>query len=232
MGRRPRLADESFLPGMTRGEIKKRYDAEKDERDALRLLVAYHYKCGRSIKEAADAAGTRNRNARRWIAAMYKRGPDALARRKSQGAPGWLTGDQYIQVVMDVFRGPRACGYKADEWSYVLIHKHVCKKFKTGIGYGALLRNLHQLRIVIKTTRPARSGMAPRGARPGLRRGARGAILDCTGRTGRPPAGGARAKGRGRALTAEMRGRLPPRLARSGLPDEYLADPPKLLLKG
>lgn len=230
MGRQPRLADESFLPGMTRGEIKKKRDAEKDRRDAQKLQVAYLYKSGRTVKEAADAARTHYENARRWIADMYRRGPDALPHRKSPGAPRILTRDQYIRLAMDVYRGPRACGYETDVWSYVLIHEHAKKKFKVEIGYSSLVDNLHELRIVIEPTQAARRGKAYAGKRSGLRAPTRGAILVCTGGGGRPPARGAGAKGGGK-LTAEMRRRLPRRLANSGLPAEYLADPPEILLK-
>ena len=42
-------------------------------------------------------------------------------------------------------QGPRACGFKTNAWSYVLIHKHVCKKYTADIGHRALVHNLHEL---------------------------------------------------------------------------------------
>ena len=231
MGRQPRLADGSFLPGLTLGGIKRMRDAEGSKRNAMKMQVAYLYKSGRTVREAADAAGTGYMNAWRWIGEMYERGPDALSHRRPPGAARWLTRDEYIQIAIDVYRGPRACGYETDAWSYVLVHKHVCKKFKVEIGYRALVRNLHELRIVIKPTQAGRHGRAPAGKRAGLRREARGAILVCTGNGGgRPPARGAGAKGKG-APDPEIRSGLPRRLANSGLPAEYLADPPEILLK-
>ena len=226
MGRQPGLADETFLPELTLDEIREMYDAEEDKRDAQKLLVAYHYKAGKPIKEAAGAACTGHMNAWRWTEDMYRRGPDALSHRQAPGAARWLTRDEYIRMVIDVCRGPRACGFKADAWSYVLIHKHVCKKYKVKIGYRALVHNLHELRIVIKAPKTPHPGEASRKGRAELRRE--------TGPPGRIrlPAACEPKGGREAALTPEMRDRLPPRLANSGLPDAYLADPPEILLKG
>ena len=41
------------------------------------------------------------------MADMYKRGPDALAHRKPPGSDSWLTRDQYIRIVIDVYKSPR-----------------------------------------------------------------------------------------------------------------------------
>lgn len=50
MGWPPKLADESFLPTVSNGKIKEMYKAEKDRRDGQKMLVAYHYKSGMSIR--------------------------------------------------------------------------------------------------------------------------------------------------------------------------------------
>lgn len=182
MGRRPRLADESFLPELSLDDLKKMYDAEENKRDAQKILVAYHYKAGKTIQEAADAACTEYMNAWRWTGEMYKRGPDALSHRKPPGAARWLTRDEYIQIVIDVYEGPRACGFKTNVWTYILIHKHVCKKFKVEIGYRALVRNLHELRIVIKAPRTSHPDAASPEERAEFQRETRKKILACARR--------------------------------------------------
>ena len=171
-------------------------------------------------------------NAWRWIGDMYERGPDALSHRRPPGAARWLARDECIQIDIDAYRGPRACGYGTDAWSYVLINKHVCKKYRVEIGYSALVRNLHEMRIVIESTQAGRRGKAHQGKRAGPRHKTGGAILVCTGSGRRPPArrAGAGAKGKG-APAPEISGRLPRLLANSGLPAGYLADPPEILLK-
>ena len=58
MGRQLGLADGTFLPGLTLGEIKKMYNEAENKRDARKMQVAYLYKSGRTVREAADAAGT------------------------------------------------------------------------------------------------------------------------------------------------------------------------------
>lgn len=224
MGRRPKHADGSFLPGMALGEIKDLLDAEPNKRNAQKMLVAYHYKSGKSLGAAAAAACTSYENARRWVGDMRRRGPDALRHRKPPGAARILTRDERVRLVVDAYRGPRACGFKTDAWTHVLIHRHVQKKFNVKIGYRAVVYLVHKLRIVIAPPRPARPQEASRKGRAGPRQEAPGPPLVCAGR-GRP------LKAEKRALAPEMRGRLPPRLASSGLPYEYLANPPELLLK-
>lgn len=160
MGRPAKLADTSFLPGTTSGEIREMYNAEKDGRDKQKMLVAYHFKSGMSIKEAAKATCTDPETARRWIADMWKRGEAAIRHRKAPGPARILTRDQYIRLVRDVHRGPRACGFKTNTWSYALIHKYALKKFGVEISYRAIVNNMHELRVVVKSPRPAHPGEA------------------------------------------------------------------------
>ena len=155
MGRPPKLADESFLPGLSIEEIEEMYKAEKDSRDRQKMLVAYNFKSGMSIKEAARVTCTDPETARRWIADMWKKGEVALRHRKAQGAARILTRDQYIQLVRDVHRGPRACGFKANTWSYALVHRYALKKFGVKISYRAFVHNMHELRVVVKSPRTA-----------------------------------------------------------------------------
>ena len=88
MGRPPKLADESFLPGLSSGEIGEMYKAEKDGRDMQKMLVAYNYKSGKSI-EATEATCTDPETARRWIVGMRKRSEAALRHRKAPGPLGY-----------------------------------------------------------------------------------------------------------------------------------------------
>ncbi len=162
MGRPPKLADESFLPGLSIEEIEEMYKAEKDSRDRQKMLVAYNFKSGMSIKEAARVTCTDPETARRWIADMWKKGEVALRHRKAPGAARILTRDQYIQLVRDVHRGPRACGFKTNTWSYALVHRHALKKFGVKISYRAFVHNMHELRVVVKSPRTAH----PREASP------------------------------------------------------------------
>ena len=150
MGRPPKLADESFLPGLSSGEIGEMYKVEKDGRDMQKILVAYHYKSGKSIKEAAEATCTDPETTRRWITGMLKRGEAAIRHGKAPGPARILTRDEYARLVRDVRRGPRACGFKVDTWSYALVHKHAVKKFGVKIGYGAIVDNMHKLGVEIK----------------------------------------------------------------------------------
>lgn len=177
MGRQPKRADGSFLPGMTPDEIRDLYDAEPNKRNAQKIQVAYHYKSGKTVSEAADAACTNYENARRWIGDICKRGPDALRHRKPPGAAKTLTRDQRVQLVLDVHRGPRACGYETNVWTYVLIHKHVRKKFKVEIGYRAVVYLLKKLRIVIKSPRSAHPLEASPEERAEFQRETRKSIL-------------------------------------------------------
>ena len=160
------LANESFLPGLSSAEIGEMHDAEKDVRDRQKMLVAYHYKSGKSIKEAAEAAHTNRENARRWIADMRKRGEAALRHRRAPGAARILTRDQYIQLVRDVHRGPRACGFKTNTWSYALVHMYVLEKFGVVIAYRTVVDNMHELRVVVKSPRTAHPARRPRRSAP------------------------------------------------------------------
>ena len=177
MGRQPKHADDSFLPGMKVEEIKDLYDAEQDKRNAQKLQVAYHYKSGKSVREAADAACTNYENARRWILGMRQNGPDALRHRKPPGAARMLTRDERVRLVLDVHKGPRACGFETNVWTYALIHRHVRKKFKVEIGYRAVVYLLHKLRIVIKSARSAHPLEASPEERAEFRRETRKSIL-------------------------------------------------------
>ena len=79
------------------------------------MLVAYNFKSGMSIKEAARVTCTDPETARRWIADMWKKGEVALRHRKAPGAARILTRDQYIQLGRTGrAQGPRACGFKAN----------------------------------------------------------------------------------------------------------------------
>ena len=177
MGRPPKLADESFLPDLSIDKIKEMYKAEKDCRDGQKMLVAYHYKSGKSIKEAAEAACADPETARRWIADMRKRGEAALRHRKAPGPARILTRDQYIRLVRDVHRGPRACGFKTNTWSYALVHKYVLEKFGVDISYRAFVRNMHELRVVVKSPRTSHPCEASPEKRAEFRREARKKVL-------------------------------------------------------
>ena len=64
MGRPAKLADTSFLPGTTSGELKEMYNAGKDGRDKQKMLVAYHFKSGMSIRgRQGHLHGSRDRAA-------------------------------------------------------------------------------------------------------------------------------------------------------------------------
>ena len=94
MGRKARLVDESLLGDLTADKLKHMCKAEKDARNCQKLQVAYHYKSGKTVAEAAEAACTGYENARRWIADMRRRGPAAIPHRKSTGRPRKLTRDR------------------------------------------------------------------------------------------------------------------------------------------
>ena len=177
MGGQPKLADASFLPGLTSDEIGEMHKAEKDCRDKQKMLVAYHYKSGKSIKEAAEAANTNRETARRWIADIRKRGEAALRHRRAPGAARILTRDQYIRLVRDVHRGPRACGFKTNTWSYALVHKYVLEKFGVDIAYRTIVDNMHELRVVVKSPRTGDPREAPPEERAEFRREARKKVL-------------------------------------------------------
>ena len=87
MGRHARLADESFLPDMTPNEIRQKYLEEMDVRNGRKMLLAYHYKSGKTLREAAEITCMEYETARRWIAAMRKKGSAAIPYRKAPGAP-------------------------------------------------------------------------------------------------------------------------------------------------
>ena len=177
MGRHARLADESFLPDMTPDEIRQKYLEERDVRNGRKLLLAYHYKSGKTLREAAEITCTEYETARRWIAAMRKKGSAAIPHRKSPGAPRILTRDQRIRLVRDVHRGPRACGFKTNTWSYRLIHKHVVNKFGVKIAYRTLVNNLHELNVVIKSPRTAHPNEATPEERANFQRDTRKSML-------------------------------------------------------
>ena len=213
--------------GMTVGEARRRY-READRKDARKWKAVYLYMEGRPIKEIAGTLDTHYENVRRWLAHARKGGAKAVPRRKPTGAPRILTRDQRIRLVIDVYNGPRKCGYKTDTWSYTLIHAHAKKKFGVEISYDTIVVNMHELGFVLKSPRTSRPEAAPPGERAGFRRRTSGAILPLAGH---PDAGGAGPKGR-EDLTPEMRDRIPRRLANSNLPYSYLANPPRILLKG
>ena len=217
MGRAARLADESFLKDLTAGELERMCKVERDARNRQKLQVACHYKLGKTVAEAAEAACTEYENARRWIADMRKRGSAAIPRRKSTGRRRKLTRDQYRRLALDVYKGPRKCGYKANVWSYALIHRHAMEKFGVDISYTALVDNMHELRLVIKP----KAGTSERFYY---------GQTDTPGRIGLPTASRARA-GRKEAIAPEMLGKIPAQLLRSDLPVEYLANLPELLQK-
>ena len=213
--------------GMTVGEARRRY-RKADKKDARKWQAVYLYMEGRPIREIAGILDTHYENVRRWLAHARKGGEKAVPRRKPTGAPRILTRDQCIRLAIDVYKGPRKCGYKADTWSYTLIHAHAQKKFGVEISYGAIVANMHELGFVLRPPRTPRPEAASPDGRAGFQRRTRDAIIPLAGL---PDAGGAGPRGR-EDLTPEMRDRIPRRLANSNLPYSYLANPPRILLEG
>ena len=177
VGRKARLVDESFLSDLAADKLKQMYKAEKDARSCQKLQVAYHYKSGKTVAEAAEAACTEYENARRWIADMRKRGPAAIPHGKSTGRPRMLTRDQYARLVIDVHKGPQKCGYKVNVWSFTLLHRHAQKKFDVKIAYRTFVDNMHELGLVIKSPRTSHPDEAPPEERAEFKREARKKVL-------------------------------------------------------
>lgn len=176
MGRKPKLADDTFMPDMTVDEAKQRYH-EADKKDAKRWQAIYLYMEGREIKEIAGIVDTHRENVRRWIAHAREGGAKAVPRRKPTGAPRILTRDQYIRLAIDVYNGPRKCGYKTDVWSYTLIHDHAKKKFGAEISYETIVGNMHELGFAIKSPRTSHPEAASPEERAEFQRRTRAAIL-------------------------------------------------------
>lgn len=153
VGRKARLADESFLKDLSADELRQMYKEEKDPRNRQKLQVAYHYKSGKTVAAAAEAACTEYENARRWIADMRRRGRAAIPHRKSPGRLRKLTRAQYRILVLDVHKGPRKCGYKTNTWSFALVYRHAKKKFKVDMAYSTFVHNMHELGLVVKSPR-------------------------------------------------------------------------------
>ena len=187
VGRKARLADESFLSGLTAGKLKQMFKAEKSARNRQKLQVAYHYKSGRTVAEAAEAACTEYENARRWIVDMRRRGSAAIPHRKSTGRPRKLSRDLYARLAIDVRKGPQRCGYKANAWSFALLHRHAQEKLGAEIAYRTFVDNMHELRLVIKPPRMSRPTRHPPRSVPSSsgRRAQEGARVR---RRGAPPA--------------------------------------------
>ena len=176
MGRKPRLADESFMFDMTVDEAKRRYH-EADKKDARKWQAVYLYMEGKSIKEIAGILDTHYENVRRWMEHARRGGAKAVPRRKPTGAPRILTRDQYIRLVIDVYNGPRKCGYKTDTWSYTLIHAYAKKKFGVEISYDTIVVNMHELGFVLKSPRTSHPEAASPEERAEFQRRTRDAIL-------------------------------------------------------
>ena len=76
---------------MTLDDLRRLIRAEKDTKNVMRYVVAYNYKAGRKIKEAAYVTGQNRETARRWIATARKKGPAGIPRHIAKGGERRLT---------------------------------------------------------------------------------------------------------------------------------------------
>ena len=112
MGRKPRLAEESFMFDMTVDEARRRYH-EADKKDVRKWQAVYLYMEGKPIREIAGILDTHYENVLRWLR-THARGREGGPTPQAHGRPRILTRDQYIRLAIDVHNGPRKCGHKTD----------------------------------------------------------------------------------------------------------------------
>lgn len=160
VGWNARLAGESFLDGLVAGKLRRVCRAEEDHRNRQKLQVAYHYESGKTV---TGAACTGRETACEWLADIRKRGSATIPHHKSTAAP-----EAYERpvrpLVLDMQKGPRKCGYKANAWPFAL-HGHAMRKFGAEIAYRTFVDNMHELNLVTRPPGrlPPRRGI-PRGA--------------------------------------------------------------------
>ena len=155
-------AGEEFMPGTSAKELKDLAKREMDALTAKKYTAAYHRKRGLSFKAIGAILLASYHAVRGWLTAMHKGGLEAAPRRKSPGRRRSIPLDIRQDLVIDIHRGPQASGYKANVWTFKLLHDHLGKKYGVRLAYSTAAKNFKEMGIRLKIPRPAN----PRAASP------------------------------------------------------------------
>ena len=171
MGRKGSIpVGKGFMPGTSAEALNRLARREKDALTAKRYTAAYHRKKGSSFKEISGIVRASYHSVRTWLVAMHKGGLEAAPRRKSPGRRRSIPLDVRHALAADVDRGPRASGYKADAWTFRLLHYHLGKKYGVVVAYSTAAKNFNEMGMRFRGALflPARQGAAGPGKRPAL----------------------------------------------------------------
>lgn len=94
--------------------------------------------------------------------AMHKGGLGAAPPRKIPGRPRKIPLDIRRKLLVDIRRGPRASGSKANVWTYRSIHRHLREKYGLDVAYSTTAKTLNEMGAGLEAPRPAH----PRTASP------------------------------------------------------------------
>lgn len=156
MGRKGSIpVGKGFMPGTSAHKLKRLANKEMDALTAKRYMAAYHRKKGRSFNEIAGMVLASYDAVRDWLVKMHKGGLKAAPRGKSPGRRRSIPLEIRWELIMDVFMGPQAAGYKANVWTFKLLHDHLEKKYKVKIAYSTAAKNFKEMGIRLKVPRPA-----------------------------------------------------------------------------
>ena len=156
MGRKGSVpAGEGFLPGTSAGELARLARKEMDGKTARKYVAAYHRKAGKSFNEIAEIVLDTYVAVRNWLVAMHKGGLEAAPRRKSPGRRRTIPLAVRHSLIIDVHRGPQASGYKANAWTFRLLHQHLKDKYGLDIAYSTAAKYFNDMGVRLKVPRPA-----------------------------------------------------------------------------
>lgn len=144
---------DEFLPSISKNELKKLYNSEKNSKAKLRLLSALLRKDGQTLDSIAYSVEMPKTTIHDWLKRFERGDLDQLYDIKQPGKPARLKKAQLVELDNMLSESPQKQDLPFVLWTTKLVQYLILKKF--GVEYKVRqIRNLtHTLRFALKVPR-------------------------------------------------------------------------------
>jgi transposase len=145
---------EKFLPELSKAELTKLYQKEKNAKAKLRLLAAIFRKEGKSLDFISESVQTPKTTVHDWLRRLESEGMDGLIDNSRPGRPSWLSQEQKEELEKVLSGSPEEQGIPFKIWTTSLAQYIIHELFDVTYKPRNVQKLVKKLGFVLKVPRP------------------------------------------------------------------------------
>jgi transposase len=144
---------EKFLPELSKAELTKLYQKEKNAKAKLRLLAAIFRKEGKSLDFISESVQTPKTTVHDWLKRLESEGLDGLIDNSRPGRPSWLSQKQKDELETVLSGSPEGQGIPFKIWTTSLVQYIIHELFNVTYKPRNVQKLVKKLGFVLKVPR-------------------------------------------------------------------------------